>query len=52
MDPPMPPEPSIIQCVIGGENLPETEWQVELTVDEQPGLKADLHPLRHFSVCH
>ena len=37
--PPTPPEPNIIQCVIGGENLPETEWQVELTANEQSGLK-------------
>ena len=37
--PPTPPESNIIQCVIGGENLPETEWQVELAADEQPGLK-------------
>ena len=37
--PPTPPEPNVIQCVIGGENLPETDWQVELTADEQPGLK-------------
>ncbi len=27
----------VIQAKIGGENLPETEWQVEL--DSQPGLK-------------
>ena len=32
-------EVNIVQCVIGGENLPETEWQVELTDAEQPGLK-------------
>jgi hypothetical protein len=37
--PPTPPEPNLIQCVIGGENLPETNWQVELTVSEQSGLK-------------
>ena len=37
--PPTPPEASIVQCVIGGENLPQTEWQVELAADEQPGLK-------------
>ena len=37
--PPTPPEANVVQCVIGGENLPETEWQVELTGDEQPGLK-------------
>ncbi len=37
--PPTPPEPNLIQCVIGGENLPETDWQVELTANEQPGLK-------------
>ncbi len=37
--PPTPPEANIVQCVIGGENLPQTEWQVELTADEQPGLK-------------
>ena len=37
--PPTPPEANIVQCVIGGENLPKTEWQIELTADEQPGLK-------------
>ena len=37
--PPTPLEPNLIQCVIGGENLPETEWQVELTANEQLGLK-------------
>ena len=37
--PPTPPEANIVQCVIGGENLPQTEWQIELTADEQPGLK-------------
>ncbi len=37
--PPTPPEANIIQCVIGGENLPQTKWQVELTAAEQPGLK-------------
>ena len=37
--PPTPLEASIIQCVIGGENLPQTEWQIELAADEQPGLK-------------
>ena len=37
--PPTPLEANIVQCVIGGENLPQTEWQVELTADEQPGLK-------------
>ena len=37
--PPTPPEASVVQCVIGGENLPQTEWQVELAADEQPGLK-------------
>jgi len=37
--PPTPPEPNVIQCVVGGENLSETDWQVELTADEQPGLK-------------
>ena len=37
--PPTPPEPNLIQCVIGGENLPETNWQVELTANEQPGLR-------------
>lgn len=37
--PPTPPEANIVQCVIGGENLPQTEWQVELAADEQPGLK-------------
>lgn len=36
--PPMPSEPSVIQCVIGGENLPQTKWQVELAANEQPGL--------------
>lgn len=30
---------STIKTTIGGENLPETEWQVELTADEQPGVK-------------
>ena len=30
---------STIKTTIGGENLPETEWQVELTGDEQPGIK-------------
>ena len=37
--PPTPPEANVIQCIIGGENLPQTEWQVELTADEQLGLK-------------
>ena len=37
--PSTPSEVKIVQCVIGGENLPETEWQVELTGTEQPGLK-------------
>ncbi|MCG8625290.1 MAG: hypothetical protein MJE68_25235, partial [Proteobacteria bacterium] len=37
--PPSPPKTNIVQCVIGGENLPETEWQVKLTADDQPGLK-------------
>ncbi|MXY28798.1 hypothetical protein F4Y59_11625 [Candidatus Poribacteria bacterium] len=37
--PPTPPEPNIIQCVVGGENLSETDWQIEVTADEQPGLK-------------
>ena len=37
--PPTPPEANVVQCVIGGENLPQTEWQVELTANEQPGLK-------------
>jgi len=37
--PPTPPEANIVQCVIGGENLPQTEWQVELAVNEQIGLK-------------
>ena len=37
--PPTPPEANIVQCVIGGENLPQTEWRVELAADEQPGLK-------------
>ena len=37
--PSTPAEVNIVQCVIGGENLPETEWQVELTDAEQPGLK-------------
>ena len=37
--PPAPPAPNIIACVIGGENLPQTEWQVELSATEQPGLK-------------
>ena len=46
--PPTPPEPSIIQCVIGGENLPETNWQVELTVDEQPGLRQICTPYGIF----
>ena len=39
MDPPTPPEPNVIQCVVGGENLSETDWQVEVAADEQPGLK-------------
>ena len=37
--PPTPPDPNLIQCVIGGENLSKTDWQVELTANEQPGLK-------------
>ncbi|MYC77877.1 hypothetical protein F4X10_19095 [Candidatus Poribacteria bacterium] len=37
--PPTPPEANIVECVIGGENLPQTEWQVELNADEQIGLK-------------
>ena len=37
--PPTPPEANIVQCVIGGENLPQTEWRVELAAGEQPGLK-------------
>ena len=37
--PPTPPEPNLIQCLIGGENLPETNWQVELTANDQPGLR-------------
>ena len=37
--PPTPPEANIVRCVIGGENLPQTEWQVELAADEQIGLK-------------
>ena len=37
--PPTPPEPNVIQCVVGGENLSETDWQVEVTANEQPGLK-------------
>lgn len=37
--PPTPPKTNVIQCVIGGENLPQTEWRIELTADEQPGLK-------------
>ncbi|MCY4553314.1 MAG: hypothetical protein OXC79_06535 [Candidatus Poribacteria bacterium] len=37
--PPTPPKTNIIECVIGGENLPETEWQIELTADDQPGLR-------------
>ena len=37
--PPSPLKTDIINCVIGGENLPETEWQVKLTADDQPGLK-------------
>ena len=37
--PPTPPDPNLIQCVIGGENLSKTDWQVELTPNEQPGLK-------------
>ena len=39
LGPPSPAKTNIIQCVIGGENLPETEWQVKLTADDQPGLK-------------
>ena len=30
---------AVIPCVIGGENLPQTEWQVALAAGEQPGLK-------------
>ena len=37
--PPTPPEPNVIQCVVGGENLSETDWQVEVSAGEQPGLK-------------
>jgi len=37
--PPSSLKANIVQCVIGGENLPETEWQVKLTADDQPGLK-------------
>ena len=37
--PPTPSEANLVQCVIGGENLSETEWQIELTGDEQPGVK-------------
>ena len=37
--PPTPPEANVIQCVIGGENLPQTEWQVKVTAAEQLGLK-------------
>ena len=37
--PPSPEKINIVQCVIGGENLPETEWQIKLTADDQPGLK-------------
>ena len=37
--PPTPPESNVVQCVVGGENLSETDWHVELTADEQPGLK-------------
>ena len=37
--PSTPAEVNVVKCVIGGENLPETEWQVELTGAEQPGLK-------------
>ena len=37
--PPTPPKINTVQCVIGGENLPETEWQIKLTPDDQPGLK-------------
>ena len=46
--PPTPPEANVIQCVIGGENLPQTEWQVELTADEQPGLKQIRTPFGIF----
>ena len=37
--PPSPPKTNTVHCVIGGENLPETEWQVKLTAGDQPGLK-------------
>lgn len=37
--PPSSLKANIVQCVIGGENLPETEWQIKLTPDDQPGLK-------------
>ena len=37
--PPSSLKANIVQCVIGGENLPETEWQVKLTAEDQPGLK-------------
>ena len=37
--PPSPPKTNVIQCVIGGENLPETEWQIKLTPEDQPGIK-------------
>ena len=46
--PPSPPEPSVIQCIIGGENLPQTEWQVELAANEQPGLKQIRTPYGTF----
>ncbi len=46
--PPTPPEANIVQCVIGGENLPQTEWQVELTADEQLGLKQIRTPYGTF----
>ncbi len=37
--PPSSLKANIVQCVIGGENLPETEWQIKLTAEDQPGLK-------------
>ncbi|MDE0316206.1 MAG: hypothetical protein OXM61_15005 [Candidatus Poribacteria bacterium] len=29
---------NVIQTTIGGENLPETEWEVKLSSDQQPGV--------------
>ena len=50
--PASPPKANIVQCVIGGENLPETEWQVKLTADDQPGLKQIRTPYGIFPIHH